>query len=219
MTLRTLTATTVLLTALGCGSGSTGPAEEPDYFPMQVGSNWSYAVEGTLSWTLGTLEATGTMERVITGDTLHSEGFPVLTYTQTSSLDLHDPFGLYPDTTLITADTGWVYSDTTAIRVYRDLQSTEYETLLLLPVSPGESWVTDPDDPSRSRRVESLSEQVSFMGAPVPCAWILETDSDDPDYDWNEYYADGIGIVQMRILEKGPVFETEADFLLTDYTI
>ena len=157
MRLRTLTAMTVLLTVLGCGSSSTGPAREPDYFPFQVGSSWFYNVEGTLSWTLGALEASGSMERVIIGDTLHSEGFAVLTWTQTMTLDLHDPLGLYPDTTIIETDTGWVYRDSTAVRVYRDLQSTEYATLLLLPVTPGDGWVTDPDDPSRSRRVESMS--------------------------------------------------------------
>ena len=179
-----------------CGGDTTGPdpAPEGDWMPMTVGNWWNYVYDGFIfiGTSLDSFDLSGSAERRVTDLLQHQGGFQVYEFRSQSEMILTNP-----DTTMTYADTQFVYIRNTGdeMRAYQDTVSTDYDLLALLPMTLGESWLTQPGD-THENEVTSLSASVTVpAGSFSSCAVITQTDTQEPTYQWNSYFHDGTGIV------------------------
>ncbi|RKZ10060.1 hypothetical protein DRQ25_04325 [Candidatus Fermentibacteria bacterium] len=182
---------------LACGGDTTGPgpAPEGDWMPMTVGNWWNYVYDGFTFFGTGTdtFDITGSAERRVTALLSHQGGFQVYEFRMQSEIILTNP-----DTTMVYADTQYVFIRNTGdeIRAYEDTVSTDYDLFALLPLTLGESWLTQPGGTDESE-VTSLSASVTVpAGSFSGCAVITQTDTAEPDYQMDSYFHDGTGIVR-----------------------
>ena len=179
-----------------CGGDTTGPdpAPEGDWMPMTVGNWWNYVYDGFTFFGTSTdsFDISGSAERRVTALLSHQGGFGVYEFRLQSEITLTNP-----DTTMVYADTQFVYIRNTGdeIRAYEDTVSTDYDLFALLPLTLGETWLTQPGDADVSE-VTSLSASVTVpAGSFSSCAVITQTDTSEPTYQMDSYFHDGTGIV------------------------
>src|SRR6056297_72010 len=138
--MRNLTGAMLLALLLAaCGEDdSTGPSGGgDDYLPLDVGNYWHYDIDGTLVTSAGdTTYVTGQFGRDIFGTTDHQQGFQVYAMEQQTQIDA-------PDTTVIYADTVYVYETEEVVRVYQDTVTADYTLYLQMPLDVGDSWTSD----------------------------------------------------------------------------
>lgn len=201
----------------GCGSSSSGPSPAPEYFPLTVGNVWNHEVTSQWFSPTDTLDATGTMTRLITGTATHENGRTLFAMQSISEFEV--PFG---DTTIVWADTSISYgfdADSEFI-AYDDTVSAEYEIFMKLPPTVGETWEPMSDDSTIVREVISITASVSVpAGNFSDCIHIRDTDTDEPEYSWDTYIADGVGPVLYEVFEEDSVFTMDTDIELTSYVV
>jgi len=185
----------------GCGDSGTGPSSTtPDWFPMQVGTIWSFDLSGTIAVASGTIDVTGGMDMEATAEVQHSEGFTVFEVLTVSEVTF-TPEGGGASWTENTTDTTYVHVTDTAVEEYTNLDDTEPGTMLELPLEVGDSWYYETGG-DYVETVLSLSESVTVpAGTYSPCAYVQETihgESTD-NYYANFFYADGTGPVKMVV--------------------
>ena len=178
-----------------CGGDTTGPdpAPEGDWMPMTVGNWWNYIYDGfTLFGTSDSFDISGSAERRVTDLLQHQGGFEVYEFRSQTEMILTNP-----DTTMTYADTQFVYIRNTGdeLRAYRDTVSTNYDLVALLPLTLGESWLTQPGD-THENEVTSLNASVTVpAGSFSNCAVITQTDTAEPTFQLDSYFHDGTGAV------------------------
>ncbi len=206
----------LLLTS--CGSSSTSPSSPSSYIPLSVGNQWNNDINGFVIFESGdTLTVSGTMVRKITGTATHDNGA-----TCYISEDLMNTTYTMPDTSFSFADTtiNYIAESDTQFLVYDDTLSTEFELLLKLPVTVGDTWVPDPaDDPNTVREVLSITSSVSVTaGSFTNCLLTEDTDPSLPDDYWRIYFAPGIGPVKVELVEVDGDY-TEITIDVTSYVV
>jgi len=187
----------VLLIAFlfSCGGDTTGPDPAPeDWMPMTVGNWWNYVYDGFTFFgtSADSFVVSGSGERRVTALLSHQGGFEVYEFRMQSDVTLTNP-----DTTMVFADTQFVYIRNTGdeIRAYPDTVSTDYDLFALLPLTLNESWLTQPGD-TETNEVTSLSASVTVpAGSFTNCAIITQTDTQEPTYQWDSYFHNGLGVI------------------------
>ena len=179
-----------------CGGDTTGPdpAPEGDWMPMTVGNWWNFAYDGFMLFgtSADSFDMSGSAERRVTALLQHQGGFGVYEFRLQSEMILTNP-----DTTMVYADTQFVYIRNTGdeIRAYEDTVSTNYDLFALLPLTLGESWLTQPGD-THENEVTSMNASVTVpAGSFSGCAVITQTDTADSTYQMDSYFHDGTGVV------------------------
>ncbi|MCD4707331.1 MAG: hypothetical protein K8S62_06300 [Candidatus Sabulitectum sp.] len=188
-------AVALLLTAFGCGSSSTGPSGNDDYLPLAVGNQWSYSLNGYITFTdADTALVTGSNFNIITGTTTHQQGFEL--YAMRDSLIT---IITTPDTTFTTTKVtmNYIQETDTELRLYDDTTTTDYEIFIKLPVTLNDSWTPETDDPTITRTVLSLSASAIVpAGTYSSCANLRDTDSEEPNFYFDWFFARGTGVVK-----------------------
>ncbi len=192
-----VTSGALLIAFLFACSGDTtgpGPTLEGDWMPMAVGNWWNFVYDGFTFFGTSTdsFDISGSAERKVTALLQHQGGFEVYEFTFQSEMTL-----MNPDTTMVFADTQFVYLRNTGdeLRAYQDTVSSDYDLLALLPLTLGESWLTQPGD-THENEVTSLNASVTVpAGSFSGCAVITQTDTAEPTYQWDSYFHDGTGVV------------------------
>ena len=152
-----------LIMACGDSTSPAGPVIPPleGYFPIQVGSNWQYALSGTETDDDGDWTISGSETWNISGQSVHDEGFNVfqidgnwtITHTEVGGSSSYTDNGSYTD---------YIYSDDDVVRFYDDLSATSYSVHLELPLAVGNTWEYWPDYPGFATiSVQSLSASVT----------------------------------------------------------
>lgn len=197
---RFLASLTFALLLIGCGSSSSGPSPEPEFFPIAVGNVWSHEVDGVwINPGIDTIFVGGTMVREATGTATHISGNPVFILETVSELESQ-----WGDSTYFATDTTYSYgfdADSEFIG-YDDTLLTDFEIVMKLPPTVGETWEPMSDDPSIVREVISITASVSVpAGNFSNCVYVRDIDADDPGYIWEMYLAEGIGPVYYEAEE------------------
>lgn len=191
-------AVTLLFVIFGCGSDSTGPSANDDYLPLAVGNQWSYSLNGYVTNTdADTIVITGSNINKITGTTTHQQGFQL--YTVRDSLIT---IMTTPDTTFTTTTVtmNYIQETDTEIRMYDDTTTTDYELFIKLPVTLGDSWIPEIDEPTVTRTVLSLSASAIVpAGTYSSCANFRDTDSEEPGFYFDLFLSRGTGVVKYVI--------------------
>ncbi|MCK4506695.1 MAG: hypothetical protein KAW14_13855 [Candidatus Aegiribacteria sp.] len=66
-----------------------------------------------------------------------------------------------------------------------------------LPVTLGDTWVPNSDEPTITRTVLSLSASVTVpAGSYTSCANLRDTDSEEPDFYFDLFFSRGTGVVK-----------------------
>ncbi len=187
----------VIAFLFACGGDTTGPgpAPEGDWMPLTVGNWWNFDYDGFML--MGTradsFVVSGSTERRVTALLQHQGGFGVYELRLQSETILTNP-----DTTMAFADTQFVYIRNTGdeLRAYEDTVSTDYDLVALLPLTLGESWLTQPGD-THENEVTSLNASVTVpAGSFSNCAVITQTDTSEPTFQLDSYFHDGTGVVR-----------------------
>ena len=199
---------------LACGdSNPSGPGDTgPEWLPMAVGSSWTYDMQGTQASAADTIDLSGWLSRTVIADTTHQLGSPVLLVLQEHEYVL--VLRSTGDTiqTITNQDTLFYgLTDSSAI-LYDDLVSSDCDTLLQLPLSVGDDWISRVYSSGQAiMEVTSLDAAVETpYGSYSDCAEIHETNAAQPYYSKYFFYADGVG----DVLEHG---HNETDELVIDY--
>lgn len=206
----------LLLTS--CGNSSTSPSGPKSYIPLAVGNQWNNDVTGFVIFESGdTLTVTGTMVRRITGTATHENGANCYI-----GEDLLDITYNTPDTSFSFADTtiNYIAESDSQILVYDDTLSADFEILLKLPITVGETWVADPtDDPNTVREVVSITTNVTVpAGSFTDCLLTEDTEPSLPNDYWRMYFAPGVGPVKVEMVEVDDEY-TEITFKTTSYVV
>jgi hypothetical protein len=197
-----LSALTLSILLIACGSDSSGPSEPGDWLPLAVGNWWQYELDGFWLTMYGdTVDWSGTFDREVTALCEHSGDFQVYEF----STVMHS-FQSTPDTTVEQWDTMYIYLRETEeeLRGYDDTLTTDYELIAQYPLTVGDSWnaYSDPDS-TIMYEVTSLSATASVpAGSYSSCAVLRETDSTLPLYSWDTYLHRGVGIV-FEVINSG----------------
>ena len=180
-----------------CGGDTTGPGPSPegDWMPMTVGNWWNYVYDGFTFFgtSTDTFDISGSAERRVIALLGHQGGFQVYECRSLSEMILTNP-----DTTMVYADTQFIYIRNTGdeIRAYQDTVSTDYNLVALLPLTLGESWLTQPGDTDENE-VTSMNASVTVpAGSFSNCAVITQTDTAEPTFQLDSYWSDGMGVVR-----------------------
>ena len=164
-----------------------------------------------------TTSVIGTMSRTVTGQTTHEQGFPLWTFEEISNVTI-----TFPDTIVTQADTFNLYlfvSDSQFVE-YEDTVTTEYEIVIRLPVTVGDTWEPFSDSPSITREVLSITENVSVpAGTFSNCLHIRDTDSESPLEFFNAYFAPDIGGARLTIEDQDPDQTSFVEMELTSVVI
>ena len=201
----------LLLTACG-GEDSTGPSGGgDDYLPLAVGNYWNYDIDGTLVGAGGdTTYVTGQFNRDIFGTTSHQQGFQVYSMEQETQIDA-------PDTTVIYADTVYVYETEEVVRVYQDTVTADYTLYLQMPLDVGDSWTSDSLE---TMTVISLTSTVeTSLGTYSDCAHLRLTFEDDQDQMENLYLAPGVGLVKQTFYDEESTATENITFSISGYSV
>lgn len=188
---------------LACGdadSGPSGPGEQPtDYLPVSVGSHWEYAANGMqVGAARDTTDITGWMNRHVVADTTLLSGLQVFQAEITGEL-VYITRRPVDTLTVAISDTIWVHLSDTTATLYTGFADTTADTLLLFPVTVGDTWISD-EFRTRSMLVTSLDEIVEApLDSYEGCALVHETTIVPTPEFWDYYYADGTGEVQKVI--------------------
>ncbi len=179
-----------LLIVFGCGDDSTGPSGNTDYLPMAVGNQWNYSLSGYISEAgADTVFISGSNISKVLEVTTHEQGFQ-LYVIQDSTTTADTTFTKI--TYLNKTDTEW--------RMYDDTTSTEYELFMKLPVTLGDGWIPNADEPTIMRTVLSVSETVTVpAGTYTDCANLRDSDSQEPDFSFDLFLSRGTGAVKYTI--------------------
>lgn len=199
---------------LACGdSNPSGPGGTgPEWLPMSVGSSWTYDMQGTQVSASDTTDISGWLSRTVIDDTTHQLGFPV--FVMLEELEYVMILRSTGDTIQTTTNQDtlfYVLTDSSAI-LYDDLVSSDCDTLLQLPLSVGDDWISAIyGSGQKIMEVTSLDAAVETpYGSYSDCAEIHETDVEQPHYYTYFFYADGVG----DVLEHG---HNEVGSLVLDY--
>jgi len=211
--IRTLTgAMLIALLLAACGDeDSTGPSGgSDDYLPLAVGNYWDYDMNGTLVSSAGdTTYINGQFSRDMFGTTDHQQGFQVYAVEQQTQIDA-------PDTTVIYADTVYVYETEEVVRVYQDTVTADYTLYLQMPLDVGDSWTSDSLE---TMTVMSLTSTVeTSLGTYSDCAHLQLTFADDPDRMENLYLAPGVGLVKQTFYDEEPAATESITFSISGYS-
>ncbi len=205
------------LVIAGCGSNSSGPSADPDFFPISIGNLWNYDVDGYLTDAKGdTLAADGSFVREATKTVTHESGLVLFELVSTFSMSIE-----FPDTVVVWSDTSYSYifdADSELIG-YDDTLSADYEIVLKFPPTVGETWEPFIDS-TIVREVVSLSASISVpSGNYTDCIHLRDTDTAEPDYLWNMYVAEGIGPAMFIMEEADSNSFTHMEIMLESYVI
>jgi hypothetical protein len=186
-----------LLAVIGCGSDSTGPAENEDYLPIAVGNQWNYSLSGYIVIGADTTTITGSNISTVTGVTTHQQGFQLYAVQDSTTTVMTSP-----DTSITTTETSLIYAyqTDTEVRMYDDTTGSDYLLFLELPVTLGNTWIPDTNEPTITRTVLSLSASATVpAGSFTSCANLRDTDSTEPDFNFDLFLATGTGVVKYVI--------------------
>lgn len=193
-------AVALLLTAFACGSSSTGPSGNDDYLSLTVGNQWSYSLNGYVTFNdADTTFITGSNFNIITGTTTHQQGFEL--YAMRDSLIT---IMTTPDTTFTTTNVtmNYIQKTDTEFIIYDDTTTTDYELFIKLPVTLDDTWTPEIDEPTVTRTVLSLSASaVVPAGTYSSCANLRDTDSEEPNFYFDLFLARGTGVAKYIISE------------------
>ncbi len=183
----------------GCGTDASGPSADPDYFPISIGNQWDYDVDGYLTNTKGdTLTVDGSYVREVTKTVTHESGLVLFELVSSFSMSVQ-----FPDTVVVWSDTSYSYTfdaDSELI-AYDDTLTSDFEIVMKFPPVAGETWEPFADS-TVIREVVSLSSSISVpSGNYTDCIHLRDTDTADPDFLWNMYVAEGIGPASFVIEE------------------
>ncbi|MCD4848368.1 MAG: hypothetical protein K8R76_09265 [Candidatus Aegiribacteria sp.] len=183
-----------LLIVFGCGDDSTGPSGNTDYLPMAVGNQWNYSMSGYISLAgADTTIISGSCISKVLEVTTHQGGFQLYAIQDSTTTIL-------PDTTLTHTDTFYAHKADTEWRFYDDTISTDYEIFMKLPVSLGDGWIPDTDEPTIMRTVLSVSDTVTVpAGTYTDCANLRDSDSQEPDFYFDLLFSRGTGVVRYIV--------------------
>lgn len=196
----------------GCSSSSTGPSGPVNYFPVAMGNRWTMTMSGfVIPAGVDTVTVTGTFERTVIDTTTHAMGYKLWVMEEISATTFTQG-----DTTVTYRDTSYAYtmeSDSELV-AYDDTITTEYEILVKLPVTVGETWEPYTDDNSVTREILSISTIVSVpAGSFSSCLHLQDTDSEAPDDNWEMWSAPGIGPcrVETDAVDSSEVIHIEGE--------
>lgn len=180
---------------------------------MAVGSSWTYDMSGTQASASDTIDVSGWLSRSVIADTTHQLGFPVFALLEEYEYVLVQRST--GDTIMTSTGQDTLFfglTDSSAI-YYDDLASSDCDTLLQLPLTVGDDWISKVYSSSQMiMEVTSLDAAVETpYGSYSGCAQIRETDAEQPDYYTYFFYADGVG----DVLEHA---HNQLDSLVLDYT-
>lgn len=198
----------------GCGDSPSDPSGPVDYFPILAGNTWNCGFTGFVLIGADTITLTGTTVNTILGTTTHTGGFDVWKFRMIENITY-----TAGDTTWAEVDTTFTYtfSSDSEIVAYDDTLSFDYEIIMKLPVTVGESWVPDADRPDVTRSVESISESVSVpAGNFTGCLHLSDSDSQAPGYAIDMWLAPEVGHCKM-IGDSSGVMHLEIE--LGSYTV
>lgn len=190
-----------LLAIFGCGNDTTGPSENDDYLPMAVGNLWNYSLSGYVSTTSSTdtIILSGSNTTEIVGTTTHQQGFQLYIAKDSLITIMTTPDTVFTHTTVTT---NFVHKADSEWRMYDDTTTTDYELFMKLPVTLGDSWIPETDEPTISRTVLSLSASVTVpAGSFASCANLRDTDSLEPTYYFDLFLSRGTGAVKYLVHE------------------
>ncbi len=90
----------------------------------------------------------------------------------------------------------------------------------MLPITVGDTWTPNGDEPNITREVVSVSETVTVpAGTWESCALVSDTDSENPDLAYDFYLAPGIGPVLYDIIDLEELNIWEIEISLMAYVI
>ncbi len=207
---------------LACGdSNPSGPGETgPEWMPMAVGSSWTYDMQGTQASASDTLDISGWLSRSVMADTTHQLGFPVFALLEEHEYVL--VLRSTGDTIMTSTDQDTLFLDLTdgSAVYYDDLTSPDCDTLLQLPLTVGDDWISRIYSSSQMiMEVTSLDAAVETpYGSYSDCAQIRETDAAQPDYYKYFFYADGVGDVFEHAHNEVGGLVLDQIWALSDYT-
>ena len=189
-----------LLVVFGCGNDSTGPSGNTDYLPMAVGNQWNMSLSGYIAEAgADTIIVSGSNITKVLETTTHQQGFQLYVLQDSSTTIMTTP-----DTTSTNTNTllKYAHKADTEWRMYDDTISTDYEIFLKLPVTLGDGWIPNTDDPTIMRTVLSISDTVIVpAGTYTDCAKLRDSDSQEPDFYFERYFSRGTGVVKYLINE------------------
>ncbi len=207
-----------LLIVFGCGSDSTGPSGNTDYLPMAVGNQWNYSVSGySIEAGADTIIISGSSISKVLEVTTHQQGFQLYAIHDSTTTIMTTP-----DTTITCITTAMTYAHNadTEWRIYDDTTSTDYEILMKLPVTLGDGWIPDADEPTVMRTVLSVSETVTVpAGTYTDCANLRDSDSQEPDFYFDLLFSRGTGVVRFLINESDSTETVYMAYALTSSII
>ncbi len=207
-----------LLIVFGCGNDSTDPSENSDYLPVAVGNQWNYSLSGYISEAgSDTTIISGSNISKILEETTHQQGFQLYAIQDSMTTIMTTP-----DTTMTFTNTSMTYAHKadTEWRFYDDTTSTDYEIFMKLPVTLGDGWVPNTDEPTIMRTVLSVSETVTVpAGTYTDCANLRDSDSQEPDFYFDSYFSRGTGVVRFIISDTDSTGTVYMSYDLTSSTI
>lgn len=203
----------------GCGDDGTGPGDAgPDWFPADVGSYWHFDISGTVVQPGDTLDVSGVQNYDIIADTTHSQGFAVLTMISYESATLA-PQGGGDSITITTTDTLYVHFTEEVLEVYPNLESSDFDVMLQLPLTVGDTWFLNTYEED-ILEVMGLAEEVAVpTGTYSGCALVQMTPVVADGSFLNRFYADGVGPVLMIYHSVEEYQEIDYSYELTDYSL
>jgi hypothetical protein len=179
-------------------AGSAPVAEAPDWYPVDAGLAWEYAISGTQSLGADTADVSGSMSRRVLGVVRHSAGFPVSMIASSATFTF-TPRNAEEPTTAVICDTFYVHATDSLILRYQSLDSPESLRLMVLPLEVGAFWFSHPSVPIKDE-VAGLDETVTVpAGTFTGCAHIHEPfTASEAAGSYNDFYfADGVGVVKF----------------------
>lgn len=201
----------------GCGTDSSGPSADPDYFPISLGNQWDYDVDGYFTDAKGdTLTADGSYVRKVTKTVTHENGLVLFELVSSFSMSVE-----LPDTVVVWSDTSYSYTfdADSELLAYDDTLSSDYEIVMKFPPVAGETWEPFADS-TVIREVVSISASISVpSGNYTDCIHLRDTDTAYPDFLWNMYVAEGIGPASFLIEEADSNSFSHMEIKLESYLI
>ena len=175
---------------VGCGLFGT----TADWFPMTVGSTWHYRTTTIASFG-GMVDTTYAGQFVqVTGIAQTGAGDEVTVFSHTESTFIEVP----QETTIVTTHTSYVRETDGAILGYDDLNDTEPDTALALPLEQGKTWTMWSSGDTSVTGTVVAKENVSVYAGTFTDCWKVEMrmmigGTSQSTYFW---YADGVGRVR-----------------------
>ncbi|UCF71548.1 MAG: hypothetical protein JSW49_04560 [candidate division WOR-3 bacterium] len=176
----------------------TADDDTADYHPLAVGYSWEYDVIQTDSQT-----QTAVQISTITAEVVSSHG---TLFEQVTSTDWEDT------STTAWLDTSYLQERGGNVLFYNDINDSEPDTLLVLPLVLGNTWTVRIEPwGSMTGEVLGLEDLAVPAGTFTECWRIQYTGLDDTGYSW---FAPDVGLIKHEAAGPTTAFSKE----LTDFS-